>query len=332
MALPSGSAFGSQRRTWHPTARSASKDRRRRGAAGRASLWLLPLTLALIMPALIPRTARAQAPSLVDVLTRATDYVERLHDQLSGVVAEERYEQRVRAPESRGFGDYALARRVLRSDFLLIRPEGAQRHYGFRDVFEVDGRPVRDRQDRLTTLFLDPSVSAQRQIQGIRAESARYNLGGVERNFNTPTFALLFLRSSHKLRFEFERITDSSPRLGLDPPADDDGVWVLRYTEVWPTTVIRGRDGRNLPAEGRFWIGAATGRVLLTELTVDDDEVEATITVSYGPDDTMGHLVPVEMRERYDNRPQQSRVDGTATYSRFRRFQVQTQESKPFRD
>ena len=327
MALPPDSAFGPQTLQWRPVAGSASRTQSSRRGSGLVRSWLVALALALA-----PQAGRAQVPSLVDVLARATDYIDEFDDQLSGIVAEERYEQRSRALESCGFGDYDVRRRVLRSNFLLIRPEGEERHYGFRDVFEVDGRPVRDRQERLTTLFLDPSVSAERQIQGIRTESARYNIGGVERNFNTPTFALLFLRLSHKLRFEFERVTDTSPRLDLDPPADPAGVWVLRYTEVWPTSVIRGRDGRNLPAEGRFWIEAATGRVLVTELIVDDDAVNATITVRYEADDAMGHLLPVEMRERYDSRRPDSRVDGTATYSRFRRFQVQVEESRPFRD
>ena len=292
---------------------------------GRSLLVVLTLMVA-------PLPSRAQEPSLAEVLTRATDYVNEFHDQLSGMVAEERSEQRWRAPVTIGFGGQPDRRRVLRSDFLLIRPKGEDRYYGFRDVFEVDGRAIRDRQERLTRLFLDPPLSANRQIEGIRMESARYNLGGVERNFNTPTYALLFLHSSNKLRFEFEHVTDTSPRLGLDPPADIDGVWAFRYTETWPTTLIRGRDGRNLPVEGRFWIEPATGRVLVTELIVNDAAVDATITVRYEADDTMGHLVPIEMRERYDNRRRGSRVDVTATYSRFRRFQVQVEESSRFRE
>jgi hypothetical protein len=279
----------------------------------------------------LPLAGRAQEPSLADVLARATDYVDKLHDQLSGTVAEERYEQRARNPATVGFGD-PDRRRVLRSDFLLIRPEGEGRYYGFRDVFEVDDRVVRDRQDRLSRLFLKPSASTSRQIAGIRNDSARYNIGGIARNFNTPTYALLFLSASYKPRFEFERVTDMSPALGLEGPADNADIWVLRYTETWPISVIRGRDGENLPAEGRFWIEPTTGRVLVTELIVDSDDVDATITVRYAETETIDHLVPVEMRERYDSRRQGSRVDGTATYSRFRRFQVEVGVSEPFRE
>ena len=263
--------------------------------------------------------ARAEESSLVEVLQRATEYVETLHAQLSGMVAEERYEQ-----EARGGG--RSGRRRLVSDFLLVQPEGAERYYGFRDVFEADGRQVRDREERLARLFLDPTASAERQIERILTESALYNIGGVQRNFNVPTFALLFLRESHKSRFSFERVDDDDPPLGLDAP-DGDELWVVSYRETWPTTVIRGADRRNMPAQGRFWVAPATGRVLATELAVDDQALRATITVRFEPHD-IGHAVPVEMRERYDNRRTVTRVDGTATYSRFRRFQIDVSEAR----
>ena len=283
-----------------------------------------------------PTASEAQEPSLAGVLARATDYVTALSDQLSGMVAEERYEQRSMGPAtSRPSGVFpsdTYQRRTLRSDYLLIQPEGSEQYFGFRDVFEADGRPVRDREDRLSRLFLDPSVSAQAQAQGILADSARYNIGDVQRNVNTPTLALLFLRSAYKPRVEFERVTDTSPRLGLREPDEVADVWVIAYKEVWPTTVVNRPDGGNLPAHGRFWIAPETGRVLVSELIFDNFGVDATITVRYEADETMGHSVPVEMRERYENRAMGSHVEGTATYTRFRRFQVQVEESVPVRD
>ena len=269
--------------------------------------------------------AGAQDPSLLDVLARATEYVDDLHDRLVGVVMEERYEQRARYPPGAGFSA-SSARVTLRSDYLLLEPEGADRPFGFRDVFDANGRPVRDREERLTRLFLNPSTSVRRQIQGILAESARHNIGDVERNTNTPTLALLFLGSSYKSRFAFERASDTSPELGIDEPEGAADVWVVGYAETWPVTIVRRRGGLNLPARGRYWIEAATGRVLVTELVLDHPDVDSLITVRYGADDTLGHVVPVEMRERYNNRRSRSRVDGTATYSRFRRFRVEVDE------
>ena len=300
------------------------------GRRGPASLLALSVLLA-------PAAARAEEPSLADVLDRATRYVGELSARLSGTVAEERYEQRATLPADSGIGSRVgsrstFYRRTLRSDYLLVQPRNAGWYYGFRDVFEVDGQPVRDRQERLTELFLDPSATADRQIQGIVRDSSRYNIGDVQRNFNVPTLALLFLHPDNRSRFDFERTADDEPPLGLDRPEGDGDVWVVAYREDWPTTLIRGRGRSNLPASGRFWIESATGRVLASEVDVRDPEVEATIAVRYGLDAGLGHLVPAEMRERFENRRQRSRVDGTATYTGFRRFQVQVSESAPFRD
>ena len=303
---------------------------------GRAAA-ALPAWLGAALLVAAPATARAQEPALVEVLARAGAYVTRFSETLSGAVAEERYDQFTTLPTTRGFSRFPQdggerLRRTLRSDYLLVRPAGEDRYYGFRDVFEVDGRPVRDREQRLAELFLDPSASADARVQGILRDSARYNIGDVRRNFNVPTLALLFLEPGFRSRFAFERATDDDPQLGLDDPAARDGSLVVAYREDWPTTVIRGRGRSNMPAAGRFWIEPATGRVLASELTIEDSELRAVIAVRYAVDAALGHLVPAEMRERYENRRQGSRVDGTATYSGFRRFQVQVTESEPFRD
>lgn len=282
-------------------------------------------TLAVVAALVAPSQGQAQDPSLLDVLARATEYVDDLHDRLVGVVMEERYEQRARYPPGAGFAGTS-ARVTLRSDYLLLEPEGADRPFGFRDVFEANGRPVRDREERLTRLFLNPTASVRRRIQGILEESARHNIGDVERTTNTPTLALLFLGSAYKSRFAFERASDTSPELGVDEPEGPGDVWAVAYRETWPVTLIRRRGGQNLPAQGRYWIDAATGRVLVTELVLDHPDVDSEITVRYAADETLGHFVPVEMRERYNNRRTRSRVDGTATYNRFRRFQVQVEE------
>lgn len=285
----------------------------------------------------LPATGYAQAPELAELLVLAGDYVTRFSETMSGAVAEERYDQSTTLPAAPGTSRFPSEageriRRRLRSDYLLVRPVGADRYYGFRDVFEVDGRPVRDREQRLSELFLSPSASANAQIQGILRDSARYNIGDVRRNFNVPTLALLFLAPEYRPRFRFERVADDEPSLGLERPAVEAELWVVEYREEWPTTLIRGRGRSNLPAAGRFWIEFGTGRVLASEITVEDSELRAVIAVRYALDAGLGHLAPAEMRERYENRRQRSRVDGTATYSGFRRFQVQVTESEPFRD
>lgn len=290
-------------------------------------LWSASLVALALMPT--PAAGGTQEPLPAAVLARATEYVDELHRQLAGVVMEERYEQRTRESWD---GLMTYGRRTLLSDYLIVQPRGSARHFGFRDVFAVNDRPVRDRQERLTGLFLDRSASVDRRIERIVADSARYNIGDIDRNINTPTMALLFLSSAYEEGFEFRRGTDAPTRLGIEEPGRGLGLWVVDFKETGRDTVIRGRDDQGLPVRGRYWIEPATGRVFLSELVLDSDSLEALITVRYEANDTLGHFAPVEMRERYRNRLSGSLVEGTATYARFRRFQVLVEESAPFRN
>jgi hypothetical protein len=197
----------------------------------------------------------------------------------------------------------------------LVRPEGADRYIQFRDVFEVDGKPVRDRDDRLAMLFLNPAPSASEQLQEIREDSARYNLGNISRDFNVPVLALVFLQPENQPRFTFELKT---ARAGQP--------WEIEYREVQPNTMIRTTADRDLPVRGRFRIEPDSGRVWLSELVLEDEAVHADDTVTYALDSKLGFLVPTEMRESVGTR-NGSPKSGRAIYSRFRRFNVTTEEN-----
>src|SRR5215217_3554654 len=146
---------------------------------------------ALCIALLVSSSAAAQGePPLDVVLSRMFAYVERFQREFGSMVAEERYEQTIRQPAGLSRGE---PRRDLRSDFLLVNVPG-QGWLPFRDVYEADGRQLRDRQDRLTALFLSGTTTgAVEQAQRIMNESARYNLGGGTRNINVPTLALMYL-------------------------------------------------------------------------------------------------------------------------------------------
>ena len=62
---------------------------------------------------------------------------------------------------------------------------------------------VRDRDDRLRRLFLEPGEDIWGQVQAIQDEGARHNLGIVERNINVPLFLLRFLQAENRPRFSF---------------------------------------------------------------------------------------------------------------------------------
>jgi hypothetical protein len=284
------------------------------------------VTVALAILA-APIDIAGQEATLESVLARAGRYVIEFQHQLSGIVAEESYTQWTRRSVR------SEERRRLRSDFLLVRPEGTDRYVEFRDVFEVDGRPVRNREERLTRLFLDPSISATRQVAAITEESARYNIGGIERTLNTPTLALFVLHPWYQTHVAFARAdTTRGLSLGGETPADSPKVWIVEYEEGPGVTLVEGADGKTLPAKGRLWIEPTMGHVLATEFIIEDRDVRARIEVTYDFDPALGLFVPTEMRERYDNRRNGSIVEGTATYGRFRQFQVQFEEALQVRD
>ena len=306
---------------------------RRRGGTGKnfskslcVSLCLCGVTMLQVI------TTAAQQPSLESTLERAADYTRRLHAQLSGIVAEEVYVQEI-PPRIPPVVPKNAQRRMLRSDLLLVKPADSDRYVEFRDVFEVDGAAVRDRQERLTTLFLSPRAADRRRLGSIITESARYNIGDIPRNINTPLLPLSFLQPDMQPRFRFRRAPTSEPRLSATLAATPQSpnvfrvsteMWVVAFNETSRPTVIRTNGGRNFQSTGRFWIDPNTGAVLMSELVMDNGKVRATINVSYQSEPVLGFLVPAEMREHYE--AQDLSIDGRATYGQFRQFQVTTNE------
>jgi hypothetical protein len=269
-----------------------------------------------------PPTTNHQPPtSLGELLDRASRYVEAFQRNFGSVVAEERYEQTTRrvmgattTSVQRGGG--GPTETVLVSDFLLVQVPG-EGWLPFRDVFERDGKQIRDRQERLAALFLNGSSRASfEQARAIMEESARYNIGNVSRNINVPTLPLPFLLAINRNRFQFKSVKRG----------DDDPGAVVEFKESGRPTFISTTGGRDLPVSGRFWLDEQDGTVLQTELHALDTSVEAHITVSYEPDAGTGLRVPVRMEERYRRGRDPVEIRGVATYSRFRRFQVSTSE------
>ena len=272
------------------------------------------------------RARPAQAPALKDVLKRAAAYVERFQQQLSQIVAEETYAQTVVDTSRLTDSMLLLPSRTLRSDLILVRSTEEDRFVELRDVFEVDGKPVRDRQARLERLLGANSRRAGSQIAAIIRESARYNVGTIQRNVNTPLLALdvpagqlpgpLHVQAPHqgRRRSSRSRATASSTTRRCSACRPRCGRSSTRSARH--ATVIRTPSGGNLPARGRFWIDPSTGAVLISEMIVDGGGVIATVTVSYQSEPLMGFLVPIEMRESYLRYGE--RITGHAVYGKFR--------------
>jgi hypothetical protein len=269
--------------------------------------------LGILAAGLIAVPVLAQTPEIDAILDKAGDYVALYEKTFVGVVAEETYRQQVQGGrgrnDARGFPvETQGQRRDLKSDVLLVRAPAGDRWIQFRDVFEVDGKPVRDRAERLTKLFLQPSASAQQQVDDIAASSARYNIGGVNRNVNLPVLALTVLEPQNRAWFSFK-----GRKAG--------NTFELDYQEERTGTLIRTGGDRAMPARGRFTIDSVSGSVLSSELIAESGTLRARIEVTYAPDPGVNALVPREMREKY-SLGDGSTIDGKATYAKYRRYQV----------
>jgi len=263
-------------------------------------------------PAATP-PAQPASPNLITVLLRASAYVAGYVKAMTSVVSEERYEQTLFRKADRT-GAALIVSRTLVSDYLLVAVSGSSQWLPFRDVYSVDGVPVRDRSDRLLKLFVESPADAYNQALRIREESSRHNIGSGTRDTNVPTFALQFL--SDELRGGFTFKLKGRQRL------DDLETVVVEYLESSSPTVIVGRQNEDVPSRGRFWIDPTDGRIVRTLLETRPNGGVNTLDVVYRFEPRLGILVPGEMNER--RKADAEVVEGRATYSNFRRFQVDT--------
>ena len=275
------------------------------------------------------RAAAQGPPALADVLARAGAYLTDYQDRVTSVMLEEDYTQRrtlvtvVSGSPSANSNVVATESKRLRSD-IVMTVEPGPRWVTFRDVFEVDGRPVRDRDDRLAKLFLAPSDINLDQAGRILAEGARFNVHPqLNRTLNVPFTTLVFLLQAHQPRSDFT----------IEGAETIDGQRAvrLRFSERARPRILRSDN--DAPARGTFWIEPASGRVLRTELVfqaplnrgVRIETVTATIGVRYARESRTGLWLPSVMDERYIfGNLDSGTITGTARYSNVRQFQVDT--------
>ena len=134
-----------------------------------ASIGLTAVLAGVLLPVQAVGSPQRQDPALASLLDRVGAWVDTFEREFSNVVAEERYVQLLKPwfgvprsptdePELRWRDEVGtslpnrpnapLRRRQLRSDLLLVQAPG-DRWVSYRDVFEVDGRPVRNREERV---------------------------------------------------------------------------------------------------------------------------------------------------------------------------------------
>jgi VWFA-related protein len=281
-------------------------------------------------------TQTEHSPELDAVLAAAAEYIDRYEQRISAIGAEEDYQQAVqtqgggmttadllsRRPTNTGT---TTSTRKTRANIMTLSL-GARGWVSFRDVFELDGTSVRDREERLSRILQNVNPDSIEQARGIAAESARYNLDSealkIDRTINVPMTALIFLRGANQ--------SHSSFRLGKPERVAGIACVTLLFTEQSLPRLIR--TGGDAPPQGTFWIDmAGGGRIVKTELRIASagvawQSVRSQIAVTYARVDKLDLWVPVVMDEIYDLPATRQQVTGRATYSGFREFKVTTSE------
>jgi hypothetical protein len=257
--------------------------------------------------ALLTVTAGAQTVRLSEVVARLDNYLRGYEEQLANFVAEETYRQWVeQGPKDRR----STTSRLLRSDFAMTLTSQRNRRVGYRDTFEVDGVPVRDRDERLQMLLNSGAVG---QAARIAEENARFNLGDdlISRNINIPTLALEIMhprfRDQVKVRRSGTEVLEGRPG------------WLIEFREQNILTLLRTPERGDQPSRVVALVDVETGEVLRTVLTWK--YVEGSITVTYGRAPGIPVPVPIRMDERYEIRTGEV-VAGEATYTNFRQFET----------
>jgi hypothetical protein len=274
-------------------------------------------SIALILAMLtIMVQAQKGSAELEAVLDRAAQYVALyLDDQLGNVSSAENYRQvsvtfsptKVRLEEERR----------IESDFLIYR-QGNSR-IGLRIVRRVDRVEVPVGDVTFNVLRDNSPEGIQKGISALVQQSARYNIGGVRRTFNVPTFALNVVRKAELPYFDFEK-------RGIDK-INGVQVWEVAFKERKERpapTLVRGDLEVSLFSWGSIWIDPATGRILKTDFQVENPyskpKAKGRVTVTYTESKVLHMHLPSQMMERYET--EDGFIEGRADYTNFLLFGV----------
>lgn len=259
------------------------------------------------------------------VLSGAMRYTMNYEQRFALLAADEHYEQQLQRPPNPGSnlsrsnpgggmqGGGPVSTQSIHSDFLLVQLGGdGEGWMPFRDAYEVKGRKLRARDDRLLKLFTSNNKDRFEKGAQFTSESAKLNLGNVTRSINIPTLAMMFLHPRVNERFEF-----------LDAGEETVNGRILRkagYKEVARPTLIKTTRGRDLALTGTLWIDPFTGTVVKTELNAADPVVRCQVIVTFRHEEALDLWVPEKMEEYYKAYSGLDDILATATYTNVRRI------------
>jgi hypothetical protein len=259
------------------------------------------------------------------VLSSAMRYAMNYEQRFALLAAEELYQQELLRPPNPGSnlsrsnpgggmqGGGPISTQTIKSDFLLVQLGGdGEGWMPFRDAFEVKGRKLRERDDRLLKLFTSSHKDRFDKAAQLTNDSSKFNLGNVTRTINIPTLAMMFVHPRVNERFEF-----------TDGGEETINGRVLRralYKEVARPTLIKTSRGRDLALTGMLWIDPFTGTVVKTELNAADPIVRCQVLVTFRREEALDLWVPDKMEEYYKAYSGLDDILATATYTNVRRI------------
>jgi hypothetical protein len=283
----------------------------------------VPRRMALLLTVVIAGLATVGAadrqtanPSLAQLLAAAGTYVAAYEKAFGAIVSEETYDQTGNARVATGPG---RQRRVTTSELLTFNTGGSG-WMVFRDVLDVDGKPVAGERGRLATVAADPSREALADAMRRTAASARYHIGLVARTITVPTAALTYLRRENQPHSTFA--FDGMKTIGKLSVA----LVTFAATDEQPAT------DDATTTKGRAWIEPESGRIVRSEISQTSKNCTAKVEVEYAAEPGIDVWVPVRMFEQYDvvmpagavqgrgGQAVSAHVDGLATYRNFRQF------------
>ncbi len=269
---------------------------------------------ALLVPAFAVLLSQADNG---DAIRNSLDrYLIAYEPQLSVLVADERITQRdgPSALASRRTAEPARNREII-SEVAFIGLPGDAGWLGFRRVLKVNGKPLSDAGPPLAGLLTDGAKDDFDQARLLLAQSAEHNLG-FPRTTNLPNLPLEFLhpRNRHRLAHRLD---------GMEKIRDINTARMV-FEERSTPTIISKPDGSPLQSLISAWVEPGTGRLLRAQVKTRDPQIgvlpfDSVVWVDFRPDETLGLLVPYEMKEEFfAGRFREG--TGTARYTNYRRF------------
>ena len=235
------------------------------------------------------KTGAIRDLALEDVLQRVGRYVANYGEQASLLVGVERYEQRYQnAPAGE------RADRKMLAEFALFKTNDTTGWVGFRDVIEVDGKPIPDRRDRLQSLLRSKHARRLRSAAHRRRGCALQHWPDAAEFQRADRGALLLrARPSAAVRFHKKGHDDRQRRAGHGD----------RFSRNRQPDLIRTIDGRDMVSDGTIWVVPADGTVLRTRLTVREfvgPASRAVVDVTFARDARLKLWLPAKMTERHE--------------------------------